>query len=394
MTMIKCKGFRAAGVVSGLKKNRGKDLGIIISDVPANVAGVFTRNRVKAAPVLLDRERVKSGVSRAIIVNSGNAKCCTGKKGLQDAERMTASVAASLQIDNDHVLAASTGVIGEPMPVEKIEAAVHGLVDSADQDGFGDFAEAIMTTDTVPKIVMEEGRLGEKGFTIIGMAKGAGMIRPDMATMLCFVCTDIGAPPDILKTALLAGTKRSMNRISIDGDTSTNDTVLIMANGLASAVVRSDDDRKIFQESLDAVLIRLARMLVKDGEGATKLVEIVVKGALSDDDADRIADTIAHSNLVKTALFGEDANWGRIIAAAGRAGVEIDPEKIDIRFNQVLMVENGIGCGRDAEAKATEVLKQAEFTILMDCHMGVGTASVVTCDFSIGYVKINADYRS
>jgi len=392
--MIKCKGFRAAGVASGLKKNGGKDLGILISEVPANVAGVFTRNRVQAAPVILDRERIQSGVGRAIIVNSGNANCCTGAKGLRDAEKMTAGVAARLDIDNDQVFAASTGVIGKPLPIEKIETAIPGLIDAADADGFKDLAEAIMTTDTVPKMVTEEGRLGKDRFTVIGVAKGAGMIRPDMATMLCFVCTDVNASPGVLKTALSAATERSMNRISIDGDTSTNDTVLLMANGLSSAVVRSADEQNIFQKSLDAVLIQLARMLVKDGAGATKLVEIAVQGVATDADADQIADTIAHSSLVKTALFGEDANWGRIIAAAGRSGVAIDPNKIDIRFNQIGIVKNGVGCGRDAEVLATEVLKQAEYTILLDCHQGEGTASVLTCDFSVDYVNINADYRS
>jgi glutamate N-acetyltransferase/amino-acid N-acetyltransferase len=235
-----------------------------------------------------------------------------------------------------------------------------------------------------------------KTFTVAAVAKGAGMIRPDMATMLCFVMTDIQASAALLREMLAASVDRSLNRITVDGDTSTNDTVLLMANGLSGIPIEGDQTspRNAFQSVLDDVLITLAKWLIKDGEGATKLVEIIVTGAASDQDAHRIADTIGNSNLTKTALFGQDANWGRILAAAGRAGVPLAPEKIDIAFGPVLMVHNGIGCGKAVEAEATRILNQPEFEITVDLKMGSGTASVFTCDFSIDYVKINANYRT
>jgi glutamate N-acetyltransferase/amino-acid N-acetyltransferase len=389
-----CPGFQAAGVSCGLKKNGRKDLGLIYSKVPANVAGVFTQNRIQAAPVQLDRQRINKGVCRALIVNSGNANCCTGKQGMRDALQMASFAAAGVGVAEEEVLVSSTGVIGEPLPVEKIKNAMTELVAALHGEGIHDFAEAIMTTDTVPKVISRCGELDGKVFTVSGVAKGAGMIRPDMATMLCYVMTDIQASPVLLKEMLKAGVDLSLNRITVDGDTSTNDTTLLMANGLSGAEVINDTQKGVFQQVLDDVLISLAKWLIKDGEGATKLVEIVVTGAESDQDARRIADTVAHSNLFKTALFGEDANWGRILAAAGRAGVAVDPEKIDVRFGPVLMVKDGFGCGKTAEAEATKILKQSEFDITIDLKLGKGHVSVFTCDFSIDYVKINADYRS
>jgi glutamate N-acetyltransferase/amino-acid N-acetyltransferase len=394
MTEIQCSGFLAGGISAGLKKNREKDVGVIISEVTAHVAGVFTRNRVKAAPVVLDLERIKSGKSRAIIVNSGNANCCTGEKGLQDARTMADILAGHLNIDPEQVLVASTGVIGQPLPIEKIEAVIPELADNAGEGGIEDFAAAIMTTDTVPKIAIKKVNRAGKTYSVLGVAKGAGMIKPDMATLLSFICTDADVTPELLNQMLVRATRRTMNRITIDGDTSTNDTVLLMANGKSGVAIANKEDVRVFQKTLDGVMMELARMLVKDGEGATKLVEIIVRGALTDGDADQIAATIAHSNLVKTALFGEDANWGRIMAAAGRAGIEMDPEKVDIRFNDVLMVEKGCGCGASAEEAATEVLKKSEFNIQVDLNLGDGGASYFTCDFSVDYVRINADYRS
>ncbi|MBC8198513.1 MAG: bifunctional glutamate N-acetyltransferase/amino-acid acetyltransferase ArgJ [Desulfobacterales bacterium] len=391
---ILCPGFKAAGIASGLKKNGEKDLGLIFSTVPSNVAGMFTRNRVQGAHILLDRERIKSGLCQAVVVNSGNANCCTGKQGIHNAKAMAGYTASSLGISENHVLVASTGVIGEPLPIEKIKEATPGLVKALASEGFYDLAEAIMTTDTVPKIVSTQGNIEGKTFTITGIAKGSGMICPDMATMLCFICTDIKASSAFLKKALCAATKRSFNRITIDSDMSTNDTIIIMANGVSKAVVQSSTQNNSFQKALDEVMISLAKKLIKDGEGSTKLVEIAVKGALSDTDAYKIAGTVANSNLVKTAFFGEDANWGRIVAAAGRADVPINPDKIDIFFDDIMMVKNGLGCGKAAEAKATKVLKKSEFTVLIDLHQGKGYSSVFTCDFSIDYVKINADYRS
>ena len=389
-----CPGFQAAGVACGLKKNNLKDLGLIYSEVPATVAGVFTRNRVQAAPVILDRQRVAAGKCQALIVNSGNANCCTGELGMWAAKRMATSAAAGLNLSEESVLVASTGVIGEPLPIEKIETAVPGLIDNLSPEGVAELAEAMMTTDTVPKLIRRQGVIANRTFTVTGVAKGSGMIRPDMATMLCFVMTDIQAPADLLQQMLVAAVNRSLNRITVDGDTSTNDTALLLANGVGGVEPVTDAEREAFQKVLDDVLITLAKWLIKDGEGATKLVDISVKGAGSDQEAHKVADTVANSNLTKTALFGEDANWGRILAAAGRAGVAIDPAKIDIQFGSVAMVQNGMGCGPAAEAAATKILKQAEYGITIDLKMGNGSATVFTCDFSIDYVKINADYRT
>jgi len=394
MSNIMCSGFKAAGVAAGLKKKGKKDLGLMVSQVPATVAGVFTKNRVKAAPVILDRQRIKTGVCQAIIVNSGNANCCTGEQGIRDAETMASLTASELGISEDLVLVASTGVIGESLPIEKIDAAIPTLVNSLQSGGIPDLARSIMTTDTVPKMVSAHGVVDGKTFTITGVAKGAGMIRPDMATMLCFVCTDVKASSDILKEILMKAVNRSFNRITIDGDTSTNDTVLIMANGLSGAVIQSSAQKDIFQKILDETFLDLAKQLVRDGEGVTKLVEIMVRNAVSDSDAQKIADTVAHSPLVKTAFFGEDANWGRIAGAVGRAGVQIDPDKIDVYFGDVQMVKSGMGQGKTVEAEATKVLKQPEFTVTIDLNSGSGSGSILTCDFSVDYVRINADYRS
>ena len=371
-----CPGYRLAGVASGLKKNMDKDLGLIYSEVPAAAAAVFTRNQIKAAPVKLDKMRIKSGVCQAIIVNSGNANCCTGEKGMQDAMRMSQLAASGLGISEDLVLVASTGVIGQTLAMDKLERAVPPLVKSLHGNGIADFAEAIMTTDTVPKVVTRQAELNGKSFTVTGTAKGSGMIRPDMATMLCFVMTDAEASAEQLSEMLTAATHKSLNRITIDGDTSTNDTAILMANGLSAATISNADHVKIFQSVLDDILLTLSRQLVEDGEGVTKVVQIAVKGASCDDDADQIVDTLAHSNLLKTAFFGEDANWGRIFAAVGRSGVKINPDTIDVYFDDVMMVKDSFGCGQSAEKKATEVLKKSEFEVTVDLKMGTGHASM------------------
>jgi glutamate N-acetyltransferase / amino-acid N-acetyltransferase len=394
MEKIFCPGFQAAGVEANIKKQGIRDLGLIFSEVPAKVGGVFTRNLVQAAPVVLDRELIQSGQARAIIVNSGNANCCTGVKGMEDAKTMGQAVAADLKISSDHVLVASTGVIGAPMPIDRVTAAIPKLVENLSPDGFTDLALAMMTTDTLPKLVSKQGKINSKTFTVTAVAKGAGMIRPDMATMLCFICTDIDADPDYLSYALYMACERSFNRITVDGDTSTNDTALILANGFSGVSIEHSIHKASFQRVLDDVLLYLARLMVKDGEGATKLVEINVTGALTNEDAHAVAGSIGNSNLVKTAFFGEDANWGRILAAAGRAGVYLDPDRINIFFNDVLMCRNGMGCGSDAEQQATFVMKKPEYVINIDLQIGTGKATMYTCDFSYDYVKINADYRS
>ena len=389
-----CAGFKFAGVASGLKKDGRKDLALIYSETSANVAGVFTRNQVKAAPVILDMQRIVSGTCQAVVANSGNANCCTGENGMRDAVLTARWTAQELELPEEQVLVASTGVIGEPLPVDKIQKALPALVKALDSDRVFDFAEAIMTTDKVPKVVSRKGNLNGKAFTLTGIAKGSGMIRPDMATLLCFIMTDIAAEPRVLKEMLRASTDRTLNRITVDGDTSTNDTALLIANGLSGAALNNSAARREFERILDEVMMTLAKQLVKDGEGATKLVEIAVKGAKSNANALQVAETVAQSNLLKTALFGEDANWGRILAAAGRSGVPIKPDAIDVYFADVLMVKNGMGCGKKAEAEASQILKQSEFVLTIDLKMGNGLASVLTCDFSIDYVKINASYRS
>jgi glutamate N-acetyltransferase/amino-acid N-acetyltransferase len=329
-----------------------------------------------------------------VIVNSGNANCCTGAQGYADALRMARAAAGALNAPEGEVLVASTGVIGAPLPVDRIEAAVPGLVQNLSGEGLADFAQAILTTDRVPKLCTRQGQAGGRRFTVTGVAKGAGMIRPDMATMLAFIMTDIAADPGRLREAVGLAADRSFNRITVDGDTSTNDTVLLMANGLAGSELREASVRAEFQAVLDEVALTLAKWVVRDAEGANKLVEVRVHGALCEADARRVADTVAHSPLVKTALFGEDANWGRVLAAAGRAGVSLDPARIDVFIGPVKMVAGGMGCGPSAEAEAGRVLKQTEFDITIDLHMGSARASVFTCDFSLDYVRINADYRS
>jgi len=389
-----CPGFRFAGIAAGIKKHGKEDLGLIVSETPASVAAVFTRNRVKAAPVLLDQVRIQSGECRAVIANSGNANCCTGEQGYKDSESMTKLAADALGIPVDLTLVASTGVIGEPMPMATITSAIPNLVDALGTTQARAFAKAIMTTDTVPKTVCKEESIGGRPVTIIGIVKGAGMIRPDMATMLCFICSDIQASANRLQDMLASATEQSFNRITIDGDTSTNDTVLLMANGLSGISVDTADYAERFQKLLIELMIELAREVVKDGEGVTKLVDVVVEGADSPQAARAVADTVAHSSLVKTAFFGEDANWGRILGAVGRAGVPVDPDRVDVYFDDAQMVKDGVGCGKDVEKAATEVLRKSEFTVTINLNQGSAAASVITSDLSVEYVKINADYRT
>ncbi|BBO80601.1 arginine biosynthesis bifunctional protein ArgJ [Desulfosarcina ovata subsp. sediminis] len=394
MVPLTCKGFRAGGVAAGIKKNGDLDLGLLVSDRPARVAAVFTKNRIQAAPVKLDRERVKTGMARAVIANAGNANCANGSEGMAAAIAMTAAAAHALNVPDEQVLAASTGVIGAPFPNQKVAAAVPALVDALDEGGILDLARAIMTTDTCSKAGVREAVVDGTPYRIAAVAKGAGMIRPDMATMLCFAFTDADVATDDLQAALKRSVDLSFNRITIDGDTSTNDTVILMANGASDAKIDTVEAKAGFQQQLDDLLMDLSRQMVRDGEGVTKVVDLTVRGARSNDDAWRIADTISHSPLVKTAFFGQDANWGRIFAAAGRAGVELDPDRLDLYFDDVQMTKGGTGCGDEAEAKATAVLKQPEFSVTLDLNLGEGTAGMLTCDFSLDYVKINADYRS
>jgi glutamate N-acetyltransferase/amino-acid N-acetyltransferase len=389
-------GYKAWGIHCGVKKTDKKDLAIIYSDREAAVAGVFTKNRVKAASIVLDIARIKSGKGQAIIANSGCANACTGKRGLADA-RATAEIAArELGIAPEMVYVASTGVIGEFLPMPKLATGISTAAGLLSASGWEQAAEAIMTTDLSPKLSIVQEELGGKTITIAGIAKGSGMIHPNMATMLCFIVTDANIPASILKKSLLASAENSFNNITVDGDTSTNDLVLCMANGAAGnrrPGVGSMDSRK-FQVCLDTVTRLLAKQVVKDGEGATKFVELEIRNARSPIEAKRAAMTVAKSSLVKTALFGEDANWGRIMAALGYSGVEMDEGRTDIYVGKSKLVENGLGQGKVAERDAALALKQREVEIIIDLHKGRASSTVWTCDMSYEYVKINAAYRS
>ncbi|MDA8422444.1 MAG: bifunctional glutamate N-acetyltransferase/amino-acid acetyltransferase ArgJ [Nitrospiraceae bacterium] len=389
-------GYKAWGIHCGIKKTDKKDLAIIYSEREASVAGVFTKNRVKAACVQLDMARVKSGKGQAIIANSGCANACTGKRGFADARATAEHLAGEFGIKPDAVLVASTGVIGEFLPMPKIATGIATASGLLSATGWEQAAEAIMTTDMYPKLAIVQEEIGGKTITVGGMAKGSGMIHPDMATMLCFVVTDAALSAPLLKKALLASTDRSFNNITVDGDTSTNDMTLCMANGAAGnkKIAAGSKDFKKFQACLDTIMQSLAKQVVRDGEGATKFVEIEVRNAKSPVEAKRAAMTVAKSSLVKTALFGEDANWGRIMAALGYAGVDLDEGRTDIYIGKIKLVEKGLGQGKAAERDATLGLKQRDIQIIIDLHKGKGNAIVWTCDMSYEYVKINAAYRS
>ncbi|OGR17235.1 MAG: bifunctional ornithine acetyltransferase/N-acetylglutamate synthase [Desulfobacterales bacterium GWB2_56_26] len=394
---MKLKGFSFSAVEAGIRYAGRLDLGLVYSDIPCVTAGVFTTNQVKAAPVLIDKERLKGGYAQAILVNSGCANACTGEKGMEAARVTSAILSMSLNIPETMIQLASTGVIGEQLNVAAFERSIPKLVEGLSPDNFELVAKAIMTTDTVQKIAQKTVNIGDKEIKLIGMAKGAGMIMPNMATMLAFVITDARIIFPELHKSLAHGVARTFNRITIDGDTSTNDMVLVMANGAAENRWIDGDsagDRKVFQDALEEVLMDLALQIVSDGEGATKAITVRVCGAKEEDQAERIARTVANSSLVKTAFFGEDANWGRIMAAMGRSGVKFSPDRVDIAFGDAVLVKKGLGLGKEAEQAATQVLKEKNFTVSIDLNDGKADAEVYTCDFSIDYVKINADYRS
>jgi glutamate N-acetyltransferase/amino-acid N-acetyltransferase len=394
---LRVKGFRYSAVGAGIRKKDRLDLGLIYAEQPAAAAGVFTTSRVKAAPVLLDMERVRQGRAQAVLVNSGVANACTGEKGMQAAESCSRLVAAALGIDENLVQVTSTGVIGEQLPVEKIADSIENLVRSLADENYGKVAEAIMTTDTVPKTAARSCRIGGSEVRLFGIAKGSGMIMPNMATMLAFVMTDADIAPAMLQQHLAAGAAHSFNRITVDGDTSTNDTVLALAScraGNSAITSPNSEGSREFAAALTDLMKDLALQIVADGEGATKLVTIRVENTESEADAEQAARTIANSALVKTAFFGEDANWGRIIAALGRAGIGFEPNCVDIAFDDVMLVRDGLALGPEAEAAATDILKQKSFTVTVDLKAGKAAAEVYTCDLSIDYVKINADYRT
>lgn len=392
------KGFMFAGIHAGIKKNGHKDLGIILCEKPAVAAAVFTKNKVQAAPVILGRQMLQKGVCQAVLVNSGNANCFTGEQGIRDAKRSASLVADTFKIPEDMVMVSSTGVIGAPLPMEKFESGIPQLKTQIHTGTLRDFATAILTTDLTTKIVEMTGfvdsKQGPQTISMKGVAKGSGMIRPDMATMLAYVITDAHISAPDLKQALSSACDRSFNRITVDGDTSTNDTLLCLAGGTGNAHINDDASRAVFQDLLESVCQNLAKQIVRDGEGATKVVQITVKGAATKQDAFKAAEAIAHSNLVKTAIYGKDPNWGRITAAAGRSGAHVDPDLMDLYFDTVPLVIQGKWQGKDAEKQAAEMMKAPDILITLDLNLGDHTDGFLFCDFSENYVKINADYRS
>ena len=389
------KGFQAAGIAAGIKKHGGLDLALIAADRPVAAAGVFTQNRVKAAPVLLCQRRLRPGQAQAIVINSGNANACNGPRGQEDARDLTRESARLLSIPEATVLPASTGVIGHPLPVDLIKGALPQLTARLRPDGLAEVAEAIMTTDTRPKTAFVREKLWGQPITLAGLAKGAGMIHPDMATLLAFVCTDAAISAPVLKQLLKLAVNRSFNRISIDGDTSTNDTLLLMASGMAGHPPVTDLAAAApFGKLLDRLLADLALQIVADGEGVSRVFRVVIEGAASPREARQAAATVATSPLVKTAITGADVNWGRIMAALGRSGARFDPEQVSIAFGPHLVAANGRGRGDAAEAAARELILAGPFTVTINLAAGDFQDFYETCDLTEDYIRINASYRS
>jgi glutamate N-acetyltransferase/amino-acid N-acetyltransferase len=397
------KGFRAGGIWCGIKAgSRKRDLALIYSEKPCTAAALFTTNRVQAAPVLVSREHLRGGILRALIANSGNANACTGEPGLAAARSMAELAAGEFAINAQEVAVASTGVIGVPLPIAAIESSISSLADSLRSDAAGHEAalEAIMTTDTRKKAGALELETGGRALRIGAMVKGSGMIHPNMATMLCFITTDAAVSRELLDRALRRAVGRSFNRVTVDGDTSTNDTVIIMANGEAGnrPIEAEGPEYALFAEALEALCIKLARAVARDGEGATRLVTVNLKGAADEAAAETLARAVASSSLVKAACFGADANWGRVLCALGYAGADFDPGKTDVYFagstGEVLVCRAGASVPF-SEEEARKILSQDEIEIRIELTGGgAGAATVWGCDLSYDYVKINGDYRS
>lgn len=390
------RGFLAAGMHAGIKKAPASDLALLISREEGPIAGVFTTNRVVAAPVLVDRQHLRRGRGRAILINSGNANACTGRLGMMHAREMVRQVAGLLATPLHTVFVGSTGVIGQPLPISKIRKGVARLITRLRSTGGADAADAILTTDTRVKQVALQARIAGRRVTVGGMAKGSGMIHPDMATMLAYLTTDVAISQRVLQKALRAAVDQSFHCISVDGETSTNDTVLCLANGMAGNPMLREGvpGLAMFQRLLNQACTSLALQVCRDGEGVTKVVEVVVRGARTAADAKQVARTIGTSNLVKTAWFGEDANWGRILAAIGRSGVPVDHKRISLAFEDRPVVRRGTAIGPQAERRVSKILRRKEFSVTADLGLGKGTARLWTNDLSYKYVEINASYRS
>lgn len=389
-------GVRAAGVHAGIKAAEAKDVALIVTDTPVTAAGVFTKNSVTAAPVIVCREHLKAGQAQAVIINSGNANACTGEVGMANARRMAAATAEQLGIDAALVCVSSTGVIGQQLPMDKVENGIQTAAGALRTEGGSDAAEAIMTTDTHPKSVAVEIEIDGAPVRIGGIAKGSGMGAPNMATMLSYLTTDAKINAETLQAALNRVVDDTYNLLTIDTDRSTNDTVLILATGHAdnAEIVTSDGkDYEAFCEGLLFVCTELVKMLARDGEGATKLVEVQVIRAKNRSDAEKAARAVAESPLVKTAIFGNDANWGRIMMAIGKSETEFDPYQVNVYLQHYQLVKDGMDAGYD-EDKATALLAQDSVLITIDLCAGDAEITMWTCDYSYDYIRINADYRT
>jgi glutamate N-acetyltransferase/amino-acid N-acetyltransferase len=387
-------GFLASAVSAGLNKNGRLDLSLIFSQREAVSVGVFTTNKVRAAPVILSQERIKKGSIRAIITNTGYANACTGAQGLNDAIQTADKVAKGLGIHPEEIAVASTGIIGGYLPLNLIKNAIPELIRNLSPDGFRLVAEALMTTDSFPKMSYFEGNAGGYPFHLLGLAKGAGMIMPNMATMLSFLLTDIYIDSQTLWPIFRSAVECTFNRVTVDGETSTNDMVLIMANGNAGNPSLDSSGIKELERGLTEVMGELAYMVAKDGEGATKVVIIEVDGAATKDDANTAARVVGNSNLVKTAIFGQDPNWGRIMAALGRSGVELEENRVQIWIGGIKIVDGGLMTGERAERKAAERLKEDQVTITIHLNQGSYKDRITSCDLTYDYIKINAGYRT
>jgi glutamate N-acetyltransferase/amino-acid N-acetyltransferase len=392
------KGFRAAAAAGGIKYEGRDDVALVLADAPCSAAAVFTTNKVAAAPVVYDREIVSAGCVQAILANSGCANACTGEEGLKDARLSALVTAGELGIAPEHVLVASTGVIGRRLPMEKLLQGMrkaHASLGRSPAHALA-AAKAVMTTDTKPKQACAKVKIAGKTVTVGGMAKGSGMIEPNMATMLGFITTDAAISPAMLRRALSLAINLSFNRVVVDGDESTNDSVFLLASGAAGnpRIVRSGDDFRLFLDALCDVCISLAKQMAADGEGATKFVTVTVKGAKSDADAARAARAIAKSPLAKTSWFGRDPNWGRVLAAVGYSGADVVDMKTEVFYDDVWAFRRGCVADECQLGKLEKVLKRDAFEVVVDLHLGKGSSSIYTCDFSTDYVHINADYTT
>ena len=389
------KGFKAAGVKAGIKKSGNLDVAVIYTEQEAAVAGTFTQNAVAAAPVYVSKEVVKSGSAHAVVANAGCANACTGETGMANARKMAAAAAGELGCQADDVIVASTGVIGVNLPMDKMEAGIRKAVSELTEDGSVNAGNAIITTDTYSKACATEVTIGGKAVRFGAIAKGSGMIQPNMATMLCFITTDAAIDASLLQQALSEVVEVSFNMISVDGDMSTNDMAVVLANGAAgnAKITAKNDDYAVFCATLREICQGLSRRIASDGEGATKFLTVNVTGTKSFADAKTIAMSVAKSPLVKTAFFGEDPNWGRVICAVGYAGIPMEPEKTVVKFGGIPVYANGLGAAFDEDALRRVM---AEHDIVIDIDMGLGEAgaTVWTCDFSYEYVKINGEYHT